>query len=173
MSTLNTSINTVNSLPTPALLLDKIALERNIQTMQQRMAQLGVSLRPHLKTAKSATIARLATAGQAGGITVSTLREAEYFFEHGVRDLLYAIGIVPGKLDAVTALTRRGADMKIITDNDTAARAIADYARRHDASFKVMIEIDSGGQISLHSSGVSQRLSTPFRRLAWTWRLKL
>ena len=96
MSTLNTSINTVNSLPTPALLLDKIALERNIQTMQQRMAQLGVSLRPHLKTAKSATIARLATAGQAGGITVSTLREAEYFFEHGVRDLLYAIGIVPG-----------------------------------------------------------------------------
>ncbi|MEZ5589997.1 MAG: alanine racemase [Gammaproteobacteria bacterium] len=146
MPTPNTLINTVNSLPTPALLLDKIALERNIQTMQERMAQLGVTLRPHLKTAKSATIAHLATAGQAGGITVSTLREAGYFFEHGLRDLLYAVGIAPGKLEAVDALTRRGADMKIITDNDTAARAIGDYARSHDASFKVMIEIDSGGR---------------------------
>ena len=47
--------------------------------MHSRMQRLGVALRPHLKTAKSADIARLVTQGQAGGVTVSTLAEAEYF----------------------------------------------------------------------------------------------
>jgi D-serine deaminase-like pyridoxal phosphate-dependent protein len=54
-----------------------------------------VPLRPHMKTAKCIEVARLATAGQPGGITVSTLAEAEYFFRHGITDILYAVGITP------------------------------------------------------------------------------
>ena len=42
--------------------------------------------------------------GNFGGITVSTLAEARYFAAAGYRDILYGVGIVPDKLEAVAAL---------------------------------------------------------------------
>ena len=78
-------------LPTPCLVLDRGILVRNIGSMARRLARHGVPLRPHMKTAKSIDVARLATAGQPGGITVSTLAEAEYFAGHGIVDILYAV----------------------------------------------------------------------------------
>ena len=67
----------------------------------------------------------LALAGNAGGITVSTLRQAAYFLAHGIADLAYAVGMVPGKLDAAAALGDNGAELKILTDSPDVARAIA------------------------------------------------
>jgi D-serine deaminase-like pyridoxal phosphate-dependent protein len=130
----------LRDVPTPALVLDRRRLLRNTGAMTARAGKLGVNLRPHCKTAKSAEVAKLATAGNFGGIAVSTLREAEYFFDHGIRDILYGVGIVPGKLDRAAALGARGADLKIVTDNVAMARAIAG----HDATHKVLIEVDCG-----------------------------
>lgn len=108
--------------------------------MSARLKRLGVALRPHMKTAKSAAVARLATAGEAGGITVSTLAEARYFAGHGFTDILYAVGIVPARLDAVAGLRAQGVDLKIVVDSLEAARAVA----AHGSAFAVLIEIDSG-----------------------------
>lgn len=130
----------LEDLPTPALVLDRRVLSANIARMNERMGRLGVPLRPHLKTAKSADVARLAVAGHPGGITVSTLHEADYFLERGFTDITYAVGITPARLDAAAALRRRAAELKIITDDVGVARAIAG----HGASFTVLIEIDSG-----------------------------
>ena len=47
-------------LPTPALVLDRARLRRNIQAMTDRYKTLGVRLRPHLKTSKSVDVARMA-----------------------------------------------------------------------------------------------------------------
>ena len=132
-------------LKTPALLLDRVRLRRNIERMHARARDLGVDLRPHLKTAKSARVAALATAGFSGGITVSTLAEAEYFIRNGFRDITYAIGIVPSKLDTVASLQRDGAVINILTDNVETARAIADRSRALGVPFSVLIEIDTGG----------------------------
>ena len=74
----------LSDLPTPCLILDRTILTRNIQVMAASLSRLGVPLRPHMKTAKCIEVARLATAGQPGGITVSTLAEAAYFFGHGI-----------------------------------------------------------------------------------------
>ncbi len=114
--------------------------------MRERMAIFKVVLRPHLKTAKSAKVAALATAGQSGGITVSTLREAEYFLERGYRDILYAVSIIPAKLDYVAALEARGARMTVLTDNVSVAWAIVERARVNHIPFRVMIEVDTGGR---------------------------
>jgi len=46
---------------TPAAVIDLDRLERNCERMLARARKLGVTLRPHLKTAKSAEVARLAT----------------------------------------------------------------------------------------------------------------
>src|SRR6476661_5448702 len=91
-------------LPTPCLVLDRGKLTRNIATMAEAVARHGVALRPHMKTAKCAEVARMAVAGQRGGITVSTLAEVEHFAASGFRDILYAVGITPAKLDRVAAL---------------------------------------------------------------------
>ena len=65
-------------LPTPCLVLDRTILDRNIRSMAAALARLRVPLRPHMKTAKSIDVARLAIAGQPGGITVSTLAARRY-----------------------------------------------------------------------------------------------
>ena len=62
----------ISELPTPALLIDRRKLLANIARMARRATDLGVSLRPHIKTHKSPSIARLQLEEGACGITVST-----------------------------------------------------------------------------------------------------
>ena len=102
-----TTVSDLGELETPCLVLERGRLERNIARMRDHLAKLKVALRPHVKTAKSYDVARLALDGQPGGIAVSTLKEAEQFFAHGVTDILYAVGITPNKLDHVAALDRK------------------------------------------------------------------
>lgn len=135
---------TIDDLPTPALILDRAILRRNLRRMSDRLRAAGVALRPHLKTAKSVAIGRMAIEGHDGRITVSTLAEARYFADGGFKDILYGVGIVPSKLAAVTELRRRGVNLRVVTDNTAVARAIADAAKNGD-TFSVFIEIDSGG----------------------------
>jgi len=135
---------TLDDLPTPALILDRAILRRNLRRMSDRLRQANVLLRPHLKTAKSVQIGRMAVEGHDGRITVSTLAEARYFADGGFKDIFYAVGIVPSKLPAVTELRRRGVNLRVVTDNIAVARAIADAATDGD-TFSVFIEIDSGG----------------------------
>ena len=130
----------LGDLPTPCLVLDRGILQRNIDTMARALSRHGVPLRPHMKTAKSIDVARLATAGQPGGITVSTLAEAEYFAGHGIADILYAVGITPQKLDQVAKLNTAGAAIIVLTDDFDTASAIA----AHRQPPRVLIEIDSG-----------------------------
>jgi D-serine deaminase-like pyridoxal phosphate-dependent protein len=132
-------------LPTPSLVLDRTALAGNCAAMAARAAKLGVRLRPHMKTAKSADAAKIATAGQFGGITVSTLAEAAYFAAHGFRDITYAVGIVPGKLDEVARLQRDGVAMTLVTDNVPAVEAAARRAAALGATFALLVEIETGG----------------------------
>ncbi|MBS0520234.1 MAG: alanine racemase [Proteobacteria bacterium] len=138
------AVQTIDDLPTPALILDRAVLRRNLKRMSQRLHEAGVALRPHLKTAKSVTIGRMAVEGHDGRITVSTLAEARYFAEGGFKDILYGVGVVPSKLAAVTGLRRQGINLRIVTDNLAVARAIASEARNGD-TFSVFVEIDSGG----------------------------
>ncbi len=134
----------LDELRTPALILDRARLERNLAAMSARMRARGVDLRPHLKTAKSIDVARRATAGHSGAITVSTLGEAAYFARAGFADIVYAVGIAPGKLADVAAIRADGACLAVITDSVEVARAIAAHPAGATIPFPVLIEIDSG-----------------------------
>jgi len=131
-------------LPTPSLILDKAALERNLDRMRVQAARLGVRLRPHLKTAKSAEVARLALGPDGDGITVSTLAEARYFAEHGFRDITYAVGIVPAKLPEAARLIKDGVALKLLTDDPEVAAEAAVRGVALGVVFDILIEIDSG-----------------------------
>lgn len=137
----------LDQLETPVLLLDETRMQRNIRRLRERLAPMGVALRPHVKTHKSADVAR---AMNAQAITVSTLKEAEYFLAHGWTDILYAVGIVPSKLAHVEKLVRAGAALTVILDNVEAAEAVSAYCAAHALALDVLIEIDTDG----HRSGV-------------------
>ncbi|MDQ3037538.1 MAG: alanine racemase, partial [Myxococcota bacterium] len=138
----------LRDLPTPCLVLDRARLERNCARMQARASGLGVALRQHVKTAKSLEVARIAGAAGAlddmGPIAVSTLREAEHFVAHGARDITYAVGITPDRLARCGELVRRGARLRVITDDVAVAREIARAADADEIAIEVLIEIDVG-----------------------------
>ena len=140
----------IQEISTPAAVIDTQRMHRNIARMQSRMDKLGVKFRPHVKTAKSLPVTEAQIAAGAQGITVSTLKEAEQFFAAGIDDILYAVGMVPGKLPQALALRKRGCNLKIISDNVASARAIGQFGKEHGEVFEVWIEIDTDD----HRSGI-------------------
>ena len=63
----------IDELLTPALLIDLNRVKKNVTAMQQKARDLGVRLRPHMKTHKTLEGARLQVGDGFQGITVSTL----------------------------------------------------------------------------------------------------
>ena len=110
----------------------------------------GYSLRPHVKTPKCVPVITRALQGQPGGITVSTLKEAEQFFQAGIRDILYAVSIVPAKLEAVASLRKRGAEVSVVLDSMEAAEAVAAAGTRFEIGIPALIEVDCDG----HRAGI-------------------
>ncbi len=140
----------LDQLSTPCLVLDQNRLTRNLAHMAATLAARGPGFRPHMKTAKSVDIARLVAPSPRSPITVSTLREAEYFAYHGWRDIFYAVGLGPGKLARASALLRDGVRLLTLVDHPAAAAAVQEHARRTETLFRTVIEIDCGD----HRGGV-------------------
>jgi D-serine deaminase-like pyridoxal phosphate-dependent protein len=135
---------------TPALLLDCQQMDRNIARMRSKVSQLGVALRPHVKTNKCLEVARRLSGDSPGPITVSTLREARFFAGHGFTDILYGVAIAPHKFDQAAELLRAGVALTLILDSMETARLLADYALTQAQRFDVLLEIDCDG----HRSGL-------------------
>jgi D-serine deaminase-like pyridoxal phosphate-dependent protein len=141
---------TLSTIETPALVLDRSRVVRNIDRLRTRLDALGVALRPHLKTAKSIDVARLAQPDLAGPVTVSTLKEADEFAAAGWRDILYAVGIVPSKFAHVQRLIESGARLTVVLDNVSAANDLRAFAQARGFEVGVLVEIDCDG----HRSGL-------------------
>lgn len=136
---------------TPELILDEGRMLRNVDRLRAHLEPLGVTLRPHMKTAKSIEVARRVLTGGAGPATVSTLKEAEELFAAGVTDILYAVGIAPHRLPRVQALRAAGCDLSVVLDSLEQAEAVV--AASANAPIPALLEIDCDG----HRSGLKPR----------------
>lgn len=143
-------MNEFHTLETPVLLLDEKRMQHNIERMQSRMNALGVAFRPHAKTSKCAEVVKRQLAAGACGITVSTLKEAEEFFRTGVDDILYAVAIVPNKLNHAMHLMRDGLKLTLLVESVQAAEQISHHGREHGVCYDVLIEVDT----DRHRSGI-------------------
>jgi D-serine deaminase-like pyridoxal phosphate-dependent protein len=135
---------------TPTLLLDIDRLDANILRMRNKLAPFDVVLRPHVKTNKSLEVTERLFVGGRGPITVSTLREADFFLAAGFTDILYGVSIAPNKFAHAALLIEQGAALKLVLDNLESARLLADFARTHEQTFEVLLEVDCDG----HRSGI-------------------
>jgi D-serine deaminase-like pyridoxal phosphate-dependent protein len=138
-------VNRLEDLPTPALLLDLDRLDANLEWMAQRAHQLGVSLRPHIKTHKCIEIAQRQVDLGARGLTVSTLYEARLFADHGFSDLTWAFPLVPGRQREAVDLAGR-VDLGLTIDSPEALDALEATGR----PLRVLIKVDCG----YHRAGV-------------------
>jgi D-serine deaminase-like pyridoxal phosphate-dependent protein len=139
------------NLKTPCALIDLDRLERNATHMARRAHELGVRLRPHVKTHKCAEAARIQVRGHFGGITVSTLAEARGFADAGFRDITYAVPIAPQKLTEALEIGSRIDRLAVLIDHMETITAIEGTARAHTVTFPVWLKIDCG----LHRAGVN------------------
>ena len=135
----------LDQLETPCLLLKASSLRANINSMVQKAADYNVALRTHAKTCKSAEIMSYFSDNSKLPITVSTLKEAEYFASHGFNDILYAVCITPDKLSRVESLLMDGVNITVVLDSLAAATAVIDYGKQHSLTFSVAIEVDCDG----------------------------
>ncbi|HEV3471198.1 MAG TPA: alanine racemase [Pyrinomonadaceae bacterium] len=134
----------IYDLKTPSLLLDVGRVRRNAERMSARMAGMGVSLRPHVKTHKCVEVARIQTAGHDGGITVSTLAEARAFAAHGFTDITYAVPVEPGKFAEAVEMSGRGVRLSLITDDAEIPGPLAEAARRAGVKLDLFLKVDCG-----------------------------
>jgi D-serine deaminase-like pyridoxal phosphate-dependent protein len=127
-------------LATPALLVDRARLDRNVADLAAAMRGAGVALRPHFKTSKCLEVARRQLDQGAIGFTCSTPAEVRLLQDEGVADLLWAHQPVgPAKVAfAVDALRRGGLTLGL--DSYEAAAPLAEAGVR----VPFLLEVDTG-----------------------------
>ncbi|WP_438452940.1 DSD1 family PLP-dependent enzyme [Streptomyces asiaticus] len=144
-TTPSTTAGTLADPDTPFAVVDVHKALRNIDRLATKADQLGVTLRPHVKTAKSLDVAALMHGAAPNPVTVSTLAEAEAFADGGYTDITYAVGIDPHKLPRVLALLRRGVTLRVLLDSAEQAAFVAEASRRAGIGIPAQIEIDCDG----------------------------
>ncbi len=112
--------------------------------MASSFASGRVGLRPHAKTHKSATLAKMQLARGAVGICCAKLGEAEALAAEGVAPILITTEIVgPAKVARLIALARLH-DVTIVVDAPEPAAAIAQAAAAAGLRLPVLIDVDVG-----------------------------
>jgi D-serine deaminase-like pyridoxal phosphate-dependent protein len=130
--------------PTPCLVLDLDALERNIARMAEYAAAHGLALRPHAKTHKSRMIAALQAQAGAVGICCATLHEAEQLAGAAPSILLTSPVATPDKFARIAALVASGVDLAVVVDHPDSVFALA-TALPGDCKLRMLVDVDPGG----------------------------
>lgn len=140
------------SLNTPALVIDKGAMERNIVRMAEFAAKKSLALRPHAKTHKCYDIAKLQLAAGARGICCAKLGEAEALAAAGpVPSILITSPVVSQPaIIRLAALHENTDELMVVVDHPDNVRRLA-AAFSEDRPLSVMIDIDPG----IHRTGVA------------------
>jgi len=132
-------------LNTPALVIDRDALQRNVEKMAAFARSEGLALRPHAKTHKSVDIARLQMAAGAVGVCCAKLGEAEALAAGLINNILLTSPVVtPQAIERLIALNARIGDLRVTADNPSNVDALAAAAQAAEQTLSVLVDIDPG-----------------------------
>ena len=134
----------IHDLDTPALLVDRDILDRNLARMAALVSSGGKTLRPHVKTHKTPEIARMQIRNGAIGLTVAKLGEAETMADEGFGDLFIANQIVGAtKVARLLSLIQR-CKTRVGIDSREVAEPIGVAANAIGLKASTLIEVDTG-----------------------------
>lgn len=129
----------------PTLVVDRAKALRNIDRMAAKAQRSGVRFRPHYKTHQSAAIGEWFRRTGVRYITVSSVRMAEYFADHGWDDITIAFPINRRERERLEGLSRR---IRLGLTLDSAEAASWLIGTEIDA--RIWIDVDVG----YHRTGV-------------------
>ena len=131
-------------LPTPALLVDLEAMERNLRTMAQFFDRQSAKLRPHFKNHRVLELARRQVECGAIGITCARLWQAEILVSTGIRDVLIANELADeGSLRRFAELSSE-APVILAVDHPKIVQDLARFGRDRRVQINVVVDIDLG-----------------------------
>ncbi|HLG58460.1 MAG TPA: DSD1 family PLP-dependent enzyme [Vicinamibacterales bacterium] len=135
---------TLADIPTPALLVDVAALDRNIGRMAAFFASGDCRLRPHFKAHKTPEIARRQlAAGSCTGITCATVSEAEVAAAI-CDDILIANEVVGTRRCGRVAALAREVAMTVAVDSVTGLDQLSVAARAAGVTIGVLVDLNVG-----------------------------
>jgi D-serine deaminase-like pyridoxal phosphate-dependent protein len=142
--TMSPSILEPAAVETPVAVVDLDIARANARRVTTYAARHGLGWRPHVKTHKSRTLARIQLEEGARGLTVATLHEAEVMATV-CDDLLLAYPQVgEGKVRRLGALLERGVDLKLALDSPEALESAARAGQAAGRDVGVLVEMDVG-----------------------------
>ncbi|KAF3804274.1 D-threonine aldolase [Colletotrichum gloeosporioides] len=144
----------LDSLDTPSMIVNLDLMESNIKKLFDNFLPTGRKVRPHLKTTKSAVLARKLVAAGATGCCVAKVSEAEAITAAGFDDILITCEIIGApKVKRLVELFRKHRDIRIVVDSEVGATAINDALAQSgiDQPITTLIDLDVG----LHRTGVA------------------
>lgn len=139
------SSQTVASLPTPVLLLERSRLAENIRRMQQTCDRNRVALWPHAKTHKMVEVAAQQLAAGARGLVCAKIGEAEALLPSGVRHLFLAHSLVdPQQAPRLRKLADSLDTLVVACTSLLQAEALGDVLHAAGLRLPVLMAVDTG-----------------------------
>jgi D-serine deaminase-like pyridoxal phosphate-dependent protein len=135
---------TLAEVPTPALIVDAGALDRNIARMARFFADGACRLRPHVKAHKTPAIARRQlAAGSCTGLTCATVLEAEAVAGF-CDDILIANELVTADKCGRAAALAASRRITVAVDSPEGLDAVAVAARSAGTTLGVLVDLNVG-----------------------------
>ena len=133
----------VEELDTPALVVDLDALEQNIETLHSFFRDSSAKVRPHVAAHMCPAIAhkQLAAGGTVGGISVTTVGQAEVFAQQGFDDIFVANEVVTKQKMALLCALAHHAKITVAADNRQAVLDLSEAARQRGVTVNVLVDV--------------------------------
>jgi D-serine deaminase-like pyridoxal phosphate-dependent protein len=138
-------------IPTPALVVDVDLLDANIEKMADQARAAGVDLRPHVKTHKSAFVARRQLEAGAVGLSCAKLGEAEALVEGLAADgydrrvsVLITSPLIGADLAARAADLARRCELLVVADDPGAVAELGAALAREGTEATILCDVDIG-----------------------------
>jgi len=134
----------ISGLNTPSLILDVNILKANVKAMGNILENSSLKLRPHYKSHKCASLAKMQIENGAIGMTCAKLSEAEDLCDIGIEDILIANQIVdPAKIRKLADLANN-CRISVCVDNIENIDALSQAAKNSNSIIHCLVEYDIG-----------------------------
>lgn len=145
---------------TPCLVVDLDLLDENLQKMQARAKAAGKALRPHAKTHKCSTLAKMQIANGAIGVCAAKVSEAEALVDAGMSGVLVT-GPVAGreKVNRLVSLLGRAPFLMAVVDHPATVALLENRLAEKDRQLDVLLDIDVGHRRTGVAPGKAMDLS--------------
>ena len=141
-------------LPTPSLLVDKPAFERNLRRMADHCRATGIGVRAHCKIHKSVDIAKQQMALGSLGICCATVAEAELMVNAGIKNVLYTCQPAgKNKIWRTLVLAERDSTFMAVADDPMTVDLLDEGAASMKVRLTLFADLHAGLTRAGHATG--------------------